>query len=302
MTSEGVSIVSVPPVRRSPSRKARFVALGLVGMLALAGCSSEQVQRGWLPGPEGMTEHTDTLVKFWVDTWIAALLVGLLVWGLIIWCVIVYRKRKNDNRLPVQLRYHLPLELLYTFVPIVMVGVLFYYAATIQEDITNPDVEPDVNVTVYGRQWTWDFVYDDEDVWDTGNPADLDGTMAPADDLPTLYLPVDETVQITLRSRDVAHSFWVPAFLYKEDVLPGVVNEFTITPGKEGVYLGKCAELCGEYHGDMLFNVAVVSQEEYDDHMADLRAAGQTGDLGTEYDRQHAADLQDPTAVEGAEN
>src|SRR5699024_4842545 len=231
-----------------------------------------------------------------------ALCVGLLVWGLIIWCVIVYRKRKNDNRLPVQLRYHLPLELLYTFVPIVMVGVLFYYAATIQEDITNPDVEPDVNVTVYGRQWTWDFVYDDEDVWDTGTPADLDGTMAPADDLPTLYLPVDETVQITLRSRDVAHSFWVPAFLYKEDVLPGVVNEFTITPGKEGVYLGKCAELCGEYHGDMLFNVAVVSQEEYEQHMADLRAAGQTGDLAEPHDRAPAANPQDPTTVQAADN
>src|SRR5690625_4023950 len=171
MTSEGVSIVSVPPVRRSPSRKARFVALGLVGMLALAGCSSEQVQRGWLPGPEGMTEHTDTLVKFWVDTWIAALLVGLLVWGLIIWCVIVYRKRKNDNTLPVQLRYHLPLELLYTFVPIVMVGVLFFYTVEIQDAQTDTSAEADVHVEVVARQWSWDFNYVDEDVYDAADTA-----------------------------------------------------------------------------------------------------------------------------------
>src|SRR5699024_3171646 len=185
---------------------------------------------------------------------------------------------------------------------IVMVGVLFYYAATVQEEITNPDVETDLNVTVYGRQWTWDFVYTDDDVWATGMQAELDGTMVPEDYLPTLYLPVHQTVDITLRSRDVALSFWVPAFLYKEDVLPGVVNDFTITPGKEGVYLGKCAELCGEYHGYMLFNVAVVSGEEYEQHIADLEAAGQTGELGTELDRQHAADIEDPTALEGADN
>src|SRR5690625_1311738 len=110
MTSEGLSIVSVPPARRSPSQKARVIALSLVGLLALAGCSAEQVQRGWLPGPEGMTEHTDTRVTFWVNTWIGALAVGVLVWGLLIWCILVYRKRKNDNTLPVQLRYHLPLE------------------------------------------------------------------------------------------------------------------------------------------------------------------------------------------------
>lgn len=256
-----------------------------------------------MPSDPGITEHTGPVLQLWTGSWIAALAVGVLVWALVIWCVIVYRKRKDDNRLPVQLRYHLPLELLYTFIPIVMVGVLFYYTATLQEDITNPDVEPDVHVTVYGRQWTWDFVYEDEDVWDTGMPAELDGTMDPAGDLPTLYLPVDQTVEIQLRSRDVAHSFWVPAFLYKEDLLPGVENEFVITPGEEGTYLGKCAELCGEYHGSMLFNVAVISAEEYEQKMAELREAGQTGELGTELDRDNAADIPDPTVVdEGADN
>ena len=255
-----------------------------------------------MPSDPNVTDHTEGILNLWTGSWIAALCIGVLVWGLIIWCVIVYRKRKDDHKLPVQLRYHLPLELLYTFVPIVMVGTLFYHTAVLQEEITNPDVEPDLHVTVYGRQWSWDFVYTDDDVWDAGQPAELDGTMAPAADLPTLYLPVDQTVEITLRSRDVAHSFWVPAFLYKEDVLPGVVNDFTITPGEEGVYLGKCAELCGEYHGYMLFNVAVVSAEEYEQHIADLEAAGQTGELGTELDRQHAADIEDPTALEGADN
>ncbi len=259
-------------------------------MLVLAGCSVEQARRGWLPGPEGMTEHTDTLVEFWVGTWIAALFVGVLVWGLLIWCVIVYRKRKHDNTLPVQLRYHLPLELLYTFVPVVMVGVLFYYTANIQEEQTDVSGEVDHTIEVIGRQWAFDFNYVDEDVWDTGDPWDNDvvpeGTVVSApDEVPTLVLPVDQTVEFVVLSRDVAHSFWVPAFIFKLDMLPGERNVFHLTPGVEGTYIGKCAELCGEFHANMLFNVEVVSEEEYNQHIEDLRAAGQTGQLGEELDR-----------------
>ncbi|WP_223403710.1 aa3-type cytochrome oxidase subunit II [Occultella gossypii] len=275
--------------------------VGLVTAAVLGGCSAEQVGRGWMPTVPGMTEHTDDIVALWTGSWIAALIIGVLVWGLLIWCVIVYRKRKDDDRLPVQLRYHLPLELLYTFVPIVMVGVLFYYTATLQEEITDTSTEADVHIEVYGRQWSWDFNYQDADVWDSGQPAPLDlSDMAVTEELPTLYLPVDQTVEFTIRSRDVAHSFWVPAFLYKIDMLPGEVNTFQVTPGVEGEWLGKCAELCGQYHGYMLFNVAVVSQAEFDAHMAELEEAGQTGQLGPEYDRQNPANLTG--AEEGADH
>src|SRR5690625_2551488 len=98
-----------------------------------------------MPSDPNVTDHTEGILNLWTGSWIAALCIGVLVWGLIIWCVIVYRKRKDDHRLPVQLRYHLPLELLYTFVPIVMVGTLFYHTAVLQEEITNPDVEPDLH-------------------------------------------------------------------------------------------------------------------------------------------------------------
>lgn len=282
--------MSSSPATRSGSRTAKFAVLVGVGALTLVGCAPEQVQRGWLPGPEGMTEHSDTLVKFWVDTWIAALIVGVLVWALLLWCVIVYRKRKNDNTLPVQLRYHLPLELLYTFVPLVMVGVLFYYTAAIQDDITSLDPEPDHEIEVIGKQWSFDFNYVDEDVWDTGMPWDnsvvpADGVTLAPDEVPTLVLPVGESVEFVVLSRDVVHSFWVPAFLYKLDMIPGERNVFQITPGVEGSYIGKCAELCGEFHGNMLFNVEVVSAEEYQAHIESLREAGQTGQLDQSLDR-----------------
>ena len=82
------------------------------------------------------------------------------------------------------------------------------------------------------------------------------------------------------------HSFWVPAFLYKKDIIPGRTNYMTFTPTKEGVYKGKCAELCGEYHSEMLFDVAVVSQAEFDKQMQDLRQKGQVGQLSMDLSRQ----------------
>jgi cytochrome c oxidase subunit II len=87
---------------------------------------------------------------------------------------------------------------------------------------------------------------------------------------PTLYLPQGESVQFRLESNDVIHSFWVPAFLFKMDVIPGRVNTFEITPKQLGRFRGRCAELCGQDHARMLFNVKVVTPAEYQDYLSRL--------------------------------
>lgn len=279
----------------------RPAILGAVGALTLAGCSTEQAARGWMPGySDGqVTNMTERITNLWVGSWAAALAVGVLVWGLIIWAVVVYRKRRDDDVLPVQLRYHVPLEVMYTVVPILMIAVLFIYTARDISAIEDTSAEPDVVVEVYGKQWSWDFNYIDDEVWDSSIHVDDIGAPGNPDELPTLYLPVDERVEFHLRSRDVIHSFWVPAFLYKKDMVPGQLNTFQVVPTRIGVYAGKCAEFCGEHHSGMLFNVAVVSRADYDAHIAQLRAAGQTGRLGPELDRQYRPD--DATA-DGQEN
>ena len=81
------------------------------------------------------------------------------------------------------------------------------------------------------------------------------------------------------------HSFWVVDFLYKKDVIPGKTNYLYFTPEKEGTYRGKCAELCGEYHSLMLFEVKVVSQQEYDNQLQKLADLGQVGTVESEYNR-----------------
>ncbi|GAB2680143.1 cytochrome c oxidase subunit II [Thalassiella azotivora] len=254
--------------------------------LVTAGCSAEQLSTGYLPTERDTTNQVNRVIDLWNGSWIAALVVGVIVWGLTIWCVVAYRRRKDETGLPAQIRYNVPLELLYTVVPVFMVAVLFYFTARDQSEIEARDPNPDVTINVIAKQWAWDFNYVDADVYESTEQVPLDGTEAPEELIPTLYLPVDQSVEVVLQARDVIHSFWVPAFLYKKDMIPGRTNHFTVTPQREGVYKGKCAELCGEYHSEMLFNVEVVSQERFEEEMQELRDRGQTGQLGMDLSRQ----------------
>lgn len=277
---------------RTP-RKGAVVALVTAGVLALSGCAAE-LRTGFLPtDSEGATNHTDSVISLWNNAWIAALAIGVLVWGLLIWCLIVYRKRKGDNQLPVQLRYHVPLELMYTFVPIVMIGVFFAFTSKTMGEIVDTSAEPDVTIEVVGKRWSWDFNYIDSDVHFAGVQAQLTGEPGVAETLPTLYLPQGENVELVLRTRDVNHALWVPAFLMKMDMIAGRTNSFQIVPQKLGTYEAKCAELCGQYHASMLFNVEVVTPEEYEAQMQALAEAGNTGILGPEYDTQPHSTLQE---------
>src|SRR6185437_14705936 len=134
-------------------------------------------------------------------------------------------------------------------------------------------------VNVVGKQWSWDFNYTTQQVYEAGTQAELTGKPLPEGSLPTLYLPVGKRVEFVLTSRDVIHSFWVPAFLQKLDMIPGKVNRFQVVPTTEGTFAGKCAELCGAYHSQMLFQVKVVSQADFDAHIQALKNAGQAGQL-----------------------
>lgn len=258
--------------------------------ILLAGCSQEQL-RGFLPGEPGLTNQTDRITGLWVTSWIVLLIVGLITWGLMIWAAVVYRRRKGQVGLPVQMRYHLPIEVFYTVVPLLLVIGFFAFTTRDQIAIEAPIEDPDVTIQAIGKQWSWDFNYVDEDVYSEGIQAQVleDGDdVVAVDQLPVLYLPVDQTVLIEMSSRDVAHSFWISDFLYKKDMFPGKVgnpNTWYFIPQEIGSFQGKCAEFCGEYHSLMLFEVRVVSQSDYDAYIDSQRDAGFEGQLGTDYDR-----------------
>jgi cytochrome c oxidase subunit II len=254
------------PTRRRSARRPVATATAVGAVLAVSGCSAELTEQAKRLGlPERSSAEAELVGDLWIGFWITAFIVGAIVWGLILWAAVAYYRRRPE--LPNQTRYNMPIEALYTITPIFIVLALFTWTARQQSEILDISREPDVTIGVVGQQWSWTFNYTDEGVYDVGTSAEN----------PTLYLPVDQLVQFDLRSPDVIHSFWVPSFYFKMDVIPGRFNSFQMTPDTEGTFKGKCAELCGTYHSRMLFDVKIVSQSEYEDHIADLRARGQTG-------------------------
>ncbi|WP_205547946.1 cytochrome c oxidase subunit II [Leucobacter sp. wl10] len=258
--------------------------VALSAALLLAGCTPEQ-QRGFLPkGSEGATNNTEGVTAMWVTSWIVLLAVGVITWGLIIWATIAYRRRKGQTGLPVQLRYNMPIETFFTVVPVILVLGFFAFTAQEQSKIEQRYESPENVVEVIGKRWAWDFNYVNEDVYFQGVQVQTDDKGEPTKDtLPVLYLPVGKTTEVRLETRDVIHSFWVVEYLYKKDMIPGQTNYMSFTPEKTGTFMGKCAELCGEYHSMMLFQVKVVEQQEYDAYIASLRKSGNTGQVTNEF-------------------
>jgi cytochrome c oxidase subunit II len=257
----------------------RRIGLG-VGVLALttllAGCDAERFGHfGW-PG-EGITPDAHRMYDLWVGSVVAALAVGVFVWGLIFWCVVRYRKRGDE--LPAQTRYNMPMEVLYTVTPFLIIAVLFYYTAVIQNDVTRISKNPDVVVEVVAFKWNWQFNYRDG-LTEPGREANtVASTLGSSDYVPVLVVPTGKRIRVEEVSRDVIHSFWVPELLFKQDVFPGGVrNVFETTIEREGAYVGRCAELCGTYHSMMNFEMRVVSPTEFEQFLAAKRAGKSTPD------------------------
>jgi cytochrome c oxidase subunit 2 len=258
------------------SRFARGAALGLLGALTLSGCGIDaQVWRiGW---PEGITDEADRMRQLWVGSTIAAMVVGVGVWALIAWAAIRYRKRRGvEAELPRQTAYNLPLEIVYTIIPFIIIAVLFFYTVTVQNRVQKRSADPDVTAAVNAFKWQWQFVYPDTTDANGGEPVSTVGTST---ETPILVLPTDRTIRFELASADVIHSFWVPEFLFKLDVIPGNDNGrdnvFEVTVREAGSYVGRCAELCGTYHAFMNFEVRSVSPSDFDAYLT-ARESGMT--------------------------
>ena len=147
-------------------------------------------------------------------------------------------------------KYNIPIELLYTAVPTIMVAVLFYFTAKDESQLLKITNDQATSINVVGRQWSWSFNYNYDAAtgqqFTAGGPSVYEaGTPGQP---PHLYLPLGEKVKFTLTSPDVIHSFWVPAFLFKLDVVPGRVNQFELTPTKQGEFIGECAEAAFHHH------------------------------------------------------
>lgn len=229
---------------RAPAR--RLLVPSLLVLLVLTGCDATFGEHS------GATKQSQGMSDLWRGAVIVAILVGALMISLVIWCVLRYGRRGRDD-LPSQRQYIVPIEILYTAIPVVIVLVFLGFSWSVQNDVDALKPDPDVTVEVQGFQWQWRFHYRQDDVTVVGS----------RDRTPVMVVPVGRTVRVVLMSRDVIHSFYVPAFLFKRDVIPGFKNQFDITPEKTGTFRGYCAEFCGLDHARMTFAVRALGPADY---------------------------------------
>ena len=230
-------------------------AAALVGVLVvvLGGCGTD------LGLPTPVTSQGAKSRDLWRIFVILAIIIGLIVYGLIIFVVIRYRRRHRAADVnPDQRQYHVPIEIVYTAVPLVIVGVLLGLSIRTERDVTSTSAPADVTVKVVGFQWQWQFAYDGSPVVVTGVPGKP----------PVLVLPTERNVRLELSSPDVVHSFWVPHFIEKRDLIPRVANTIEVRITQTGRWDGVCSEFCGLDHTTMRFSVQAVPGPQFDAWLA----------------------------------
>jgi cytochrome c oxidase subunit 2 len=233
--------------RTSTIRVAAAVALAIL----LAGC---------LPTPA--TQQARAVTDLWTVFIIAAAGVAVLVWGLITFAIVRYRRGAADtSTIPPQIHDAPRLEIAWTVGPIILVLILFWLTlgAIDRIDARSPSR---VTVDVTAFRWQWRFDYEGTGVTVLGGPGSP----------PEMVVPAGEPIHIVLAATDVAHAFYVPAFLFKRDAIPGRTNEFDLTIDEPGAYGGQCAEFCGVFHDRMLLTVRAVTRPQYDAWLAGKQA------------------------------
>lgn len=256
--------MSPASVDHQPRRRLRRILLAVVVPVLLSGCDPSF---GW---PKAITPQGQRARDLWIGFSFVGLAIGVFVWGLMFWAMFRYRKRSEE--IPRQVRYNLPVEVLYTVVPVVIIGAMFYYTAKDEIYIDKTTPNPQVTVQVVGFRWSWQFNY----LSAAHHGTLLASVTGRPGDLPVLVVPEHETVQFQLVSADVIHSFWVPSLLFKRDNVPGRTNVFQVTIDRTGTFEGQCAELCGVYHDRMLFVMKVVTPQQFQQYLTGMTTSGAT--------------------------
>ena len=232
----------------------KFRALLLLGSIAfiLSGCGKDNLT-ALVPKGYGADQSMYLIIL----TTVIMTLVFIVVIVIYVIVLLRYRKKKGDKTIiPKQIEGNQTLETVWTIIPIILVIIMSVPTvfATFKLADTS-DMDEHINIHVTGAQYWWHFDYEDEEI-------------ATSQDM---YIPVNTKVYIHLITNDVLHSFWVPSIAGKMDANPENVNTMYIEAYEEGVYYGKCAELCGPSHSLMDFKVVVVSEEEYEQWVNDMK-------------------------------
>ncbi len=231
-----------------------LAAVACLGLLALP------LDASWAQGPYPQTTLEP---KSEVARSIDRVLDDIVIWVIVIFVIVeaglvvtVIRFRRRPGGAPARaIHGNTALEIGWTLAPAIILA--FIAVPTVKAIFANAKpTKGDIVVRVVGHQWWWEFQYPGLGVI-TANE---------------LHLPVHKTVSFELESADVIHSFWVPAFAGKKDLIPGSTNHLWFTPEQTGTFPGQCAEFCGASHANMMFKVMVHPQAEFDAWVAQQKA------------------------------
>ncbi len=241
--------------------------------------------------PEGVTQTSQNAYDAHMLTLWLCVAIGIIVFGAMAWAMFKYRHSKGA--VPAQFSHNTKAEIIWTVIPVILLVIMAWPATAklIQEYDTNNAA---LTVKITGYQWMWGYKYEGTDVAFTSRLAANSNAIRQSGKVPTLaadphyllevdhplVLPVGTKVRFVVTADDVIHSWWVPAFGWKQDAIPGIVNEAWTEIREPGIYRGQCAELCGQDHGFMPIVVKAVPKAEFDQWLAEqdakAKAAGAT--------------------------
>ena len=235
------------------------IGIGLVVLFA-SGVTPDRLWNSFFPigNQTPVTDRSLSTKALYDFVFYIAAAIFVIVEAMLIYTAFRYRRKPTDTELPPQTHGNNLVEVVWTVIPTIIVAVLFVLSWQTLNTV-DAKATTTVHVTANAARFQWSFDYLAAD-----GKTVLFKQQIPKGQDEGLVLPVGEPIQIDLRSEDVIHAFYVPVFLFKRDVVPGKLNTFDFTIDEEGTYRGQCAELCGTYHGSMLFEVNAVSRAAFD--------------------------------------
>jgi cytochrome c oxidase subunit II len=262
-----------PPRRR---RRLTLVGLFVVVTTVLSSCASNAPLDTFDPqGPDA--RRLDNLIQpvFWV-----AGVVLLFVSAATIYMIVRFRASKHpEGDVPTQTHGNTRLEIGWTVVPAMILAVIAVFTVAEMQNLTRYDRERGLDVVVVGHQWWWEYRYyfdgfDPKTDYDPEinpiieNVTNREGKTAKTADIVTatqLVVPANREIVLTITSRDIIHSFWIPNLNGKRDAVPGRMSPWKIQADQPGVYFGQCTEYCGLSHSRMRMQVVALADDEFDD-------------------------------------
>src|SRR5690349_2214943 len=243
------------------SRAARASLVSIAATFAVAGCI-----------PAAATAEGRAIGDLYDVFVVIAAGVFIVVYALATFAIVRYRVlRRRDAGEPRQIEGNDLIEAIWTAVPVVIVGGLFIGTLAVLSRTEARAATPAAEIEVHGFRWGWSFSYPKEGV-------QVSGLGIPG---PEVVVPVGQPIRFVVTSDDVIHSFYVPQFLFKRDVVPGRQNVFDMTVEEAGTYHGQCAEFCGVGHSAMPFTVRAVTPDEYTAWLGSERAAGSSAPVAS---------------------